>query len=371
MLVFPLKSTIYLTLGKTYLNINFYSKAIEIFKKGIEIDPEDIILINNFGSAYFQNKEYTNAELTLEASLRIDPDNLNSLISYGRILSKNKKFEDSSIYFIEALNKINQNLKNLTLILPKVKFPLKDNVIPINNYNSLKDIKKIFGEFSKIKGTKIQISYELGLALLNIGEFDKAEDLAKESLGVIENVSAYFLLSLFNFHLENYQESIDACVKALDIDKNQKSIRAWLIYLYFESGDTQKAFEIANLILKNEPEDELIWNELGYIYSKTGEYQRATEVLNRAIQINYKLASPWAHLGYIEYKKGNNEMALKYIKKAMKKNPDYPRALYYLAKVLFSQGKADEALVNCNKCLKIDPNFKDAYILRDALNKVT
>jgi len=363
----PLKSVLYLTLGRAYVNINFYSKAIEVFNNGIEIDSENVSLHSYLGFAYVENKEYTKAESILKSSLKIDSDSTNLLISYGRILYKNRKYEDSSKYYIKALNIFNQNIENLILKLPKITFPIKDNAVRKLYFNNSKDLDKKYDEFSKNLKYRERISNELGMVYLNIGEFDKAEDLAKESLNFRENFMAYNLLYSFYYILEDYERSIAACYKSLDIDENQRGIRISLIHLYFKSGNVQKAFEIINLMLEREPEDEVLWNEFGYIYSKIGEYESAIEALNRAIQINYKFANPWNHLGYIEYKKGNYKQALEYIKKAMKKNPDYARAPYYLAKVLYSQGKADEALVYCNECLKISPNFKDAFILRDKI----
>lgn len=367
LVIFPKRANIYLILGRAYININFYSRAIEVFKKGLEIDSENISLLSSLRGAYISNKEYAKAESTLESSLRIDSDNLDLLISYSEILYKNRKYEDSSKNFIKALNTVNQNIKRMILELPKIKFPIDENTVRKFYFEYSEDLDKKYDQFTDNIRYKIQISFELGLAFMNIGEFDKVEVLAKESLSVMENDSAYNLLMFFNFYLENYQESINACIKSLEIDEKQKVIRAMLIHLYFKSGNAEKALEIAKLMLQDEPEDELIWSKLGYIYSKTGEYEKATEVLNRAIQINYKLAQPWNHLGYIEYKNGNIEQALKYIKKAIKRNPDYVRAFYYMADVLFSQEKPDEALVYCNECLKINPNFKDAYILRDKI----
>lgn len=368
-LALPLESRLYLTLGLAYLNINFYSKAIEVFKKGIEIDSENTTLINHLGRTYLRSKEYINAELTLESSLAIDSDNLKALILYCQILFKSKKYEDSSIYFTEALNRIDLYIeKHLKNRFPKIKFPLKVNVIYTSkDLITYGNFSSELSDFSKLISYKLQISYELGLAFIYLGEHDKVKELAKDSLNVMEYSGAYNLLVIVNFYGENYQKSIENCIKSLEINDRNKWLRPWLISAYFESGDTQKALEIAYLILQDEPEDELIWNQLGYIYSKTGEYEKATEVLNRAIQINYKLGQPWSNLGYIEYKKGNYEQALEYIKKAIKKDPDYPRAYYYLAKVLYSQGKADEALVYCNECLKINPNSKDAYILKDKI----
>ncbi len=367
-LALPLESSLYLTLGKAYNSINFYSKAIEIFKKGIEKDSENTTLINNLGRTYLKSKEYANAELTLESSLTIDSDNLMSLILYCQILYKSKKYEDSSIYFTKALNRIDLYIDKYLNRFPKVKFPLKGNIIHTSkDLITSESVSSRLSDFSKYISYKTQISYELGLAFLYLGEHDKVKELAKESLYVTENAGAYILLAIANFYGENYQKSIENCIKSLEINDRNKWLRPWLISAHFESGDTQKALEIANLILQDEPEDELIWNQLGYIYSKTGEYEKATEVLNKAIQINYKLGQPWSNLGYIEYKKGNYEQALEYIKKAIKKDPDYPRAYYYFAKVLYSQGKADEALVYCNECLKINPNFKDAYLLREKI----
>jgi len=369
LLIFPSKDDLYLSLGKVYLRINYYSKAIEVFKKGLEFKADNISLMNYLGSTYTRINEYAKAESTLESAIAVASNNLKSLMTYGSILYKNRNYEESSKILTKALNLIDGEMKRLLWKLPKIKFPVDRSIIRKFSFKNSADLDKKYKKLSSYIKNKIEISYVLGLAFLNIGEFDKAEELVKGSLSVMENSLAYNLLTTIHFNLKNYQRSLDACYKSLDIDEKQKHTRASLPDLYFESGDTTRALETINLILQEDPEDELIWNELGYIYSKTGEFKKATDALNKAIKINYKYASPWNHLGYIEYKRGNYEEALNLIRKAMKKNRDYARAPYYYAEVLFSQGKTDEALVYCDECLKIAPNFKEAYVLKEKIKK--
>jgi len=367
LLIFPSKNDLYLSLGKAYLNKKLYSKAIEAFKKGIEIKADNVSLINFLGWAYFRNEDYAKAESTLESAIALSPNNLQSLLVYGRIQYKNRNYEESSKNLTKALALLNEEMKRLLWKLPKIKFPVKSPSIRKFSFKNSEDLDTKYNNLSNYIKTKIKISHLLGLALLNIGEFDRIEELVKNSLNVMENPLAYNLLIYFYYYLENYPKSLEACYKSLDIDENQEEIKDMLPHLYFESGDTAKALETSKILLQKYPDSESIWSELGYIYSKTGQYEKATDALVKALQINYKHANPWNHMGYVEYKRGNFEKALNLIKKSIKKNPDYARAHYYLAEVLFSQGKVDEALVSCNECLKIAPNFKDAYVLRDKI----
>ena len=369
--MYPDKSYIYLILGKVYVKLNNFKRSIMIAKEGIKINPKNISLMINLAYAYFKNKEYRNAKLTLESAFNLDSENVNTLSLYGQILHEEGKFKDSSNYFIKALNNVNKTIQSILLELPKIKFPIKDNAYERKFYLAFsEELDKKYDRLSEKIQDKIYISFELGLNFLNLGEFDKAEELAKNSLYVKKNAEAYFLLSLFHFCLDNYQECIENCIKALKVGENQKSIRMWLIRYYFEAGNKHKAVEIANSIIENEPEDELVWNMLGYIYSKSREYQKATEALNKAILFNYKFADPWCHLGYIEYKNGNMEEAISDLKKALKIDLRSYRAYYYFAEIKFSRGKYDEALIDCNKCIEIDPKFKDAYALRNKIKNL-
>ncbi|MFX0004031.1 MAG: tetratricopeptide repeat protein [Candidatus Hodarchaeota archaeon] len=369
LLVLPSESNLYLTLGNAYLNINFNSKAIDICKKGIEIDPNNASLLILLGVAYFKNKQHTKAESILESALAVAPNNLQTNQAYGNILFKNRKYDECSRNLTHALTLINEEIKRLLWKLPQTEFPIQNySMMRITiSASKAEEMRKNYKKLFDYIKYKIQVCHTLGSALLKLREFDKVEEIAKDSLNVMENSMAYNLLSSLHFLLEDYPKAIEVCYKALSIDKEQKNIRISLIGCYFESGDMTKALDIINELIQKDPEDELLWNELGYIFSKTGEYEKATEALNKAIQINYKFANPWNHLGYIEYKRGNFEKALNLIKKSMKKDPDYARAPFYLAEVLFSLGKTDEALVYCDECLKIAPNFKKAKILREKI----
>ena len=375
LIMYPDKSYIYLILGKVFVKLNNFKRSIMITKKGIEINSENVSLMTNLAFAYFKNKEYKNAKSTLESIFNLDSKNVDALRIYGQVLNEEAKYKDATIYFTNALNAVNQKIQSQLIELPKIKFPIKDDAYVRKFYFAFsKELDRKYDRLSENVQDKIYISFDLGKTFLNLGEFDEAEELAKNSLLVKKNAEAYFLLSLFHFFLDEYQECIENCVKALEIDDNldkvQKFIRMWLVNCYFEAGNTHRAIEIANSILKNDPEDELIWSILGYIYSKSGEYQKAIEASNRAILFNYKFADPWCHLGYIEYKNGNMEEAINHLEKALKMDLRSYRAYYYFAEIKFSQGKYDEALVNCNKCIEIDPKFKDAYALRNKIKNL-
>ena len=286
--IFPSESNFYLSLGNAYFRTNFYSKAIEIFKEGLKKEAENISLLNYLGATYTHLQENTKAESTLKSAITISPNNLESLNFYGRILYGNKKYAESSKFLKDALDLLNEEMKRLLWKLPKVKFPVTKETKRKFTLKKIEGIDEKYDKLSSYIKNKVDISYILGMAYKNIGEFDKAEKLVQESLSVMENASAYNLLSYIHFDLENYQKCIDACYKSLDIDENQERVRSFLPHIYFVSKETTKALETITLLLQKYPEDEFLWNELGYIYSKTGEFEKATDELNKAIQINYK-----------------------------------------------------------------------------------
>ena len=374
LLVLPTESDLYLTLGRAYLNINYYSKVIDISKKGIENDPNNVALLNLLGTGYLKAKEYIKAESPFKSIVELTSNNPLKIRNYGLVLFKNRKYDESVKILSQALSLIDQEIQNLLWKLPfKIEFPIeKDSIQKITvNETDVEELKRNYNTFSEYIKYKVQISRELGVALLNIEKFEKAEEIAKESLNVIENPLAYNLLGYLYYVINDYQQSLEFYNKSLNVNENQKDVKMSIIYVSFESGEKDKALNAIKILIQKDPEEERFWNLLGYLYSKMGEFEKAEEALNKAIQINYKYADPWSHLGYIEYKRGNYELAIDLIKKAMKKNPDYSRAPYFLAKILISQGKIDKAHDYCEESLKINPTLKKAKILRKKIQKLS
>jgi tetratricopeptide (TPR) repeat protein len=66
-------------LGAIYLNQNKYPQAIEVFKKAIAMNPNYVNAYSNLGHCYFQLKQYQATIDILNKSLSLDPKHVNDI----------------------------------------------------------------------------------------------------------------------------------------------------------------------------------------------------------------------------------------------------------------------------------------------------
>lgn len=74
--LFTYGQTNYLEKGNSYLNNGEFEKAKQIFKAGIEAEPENLIYQCQLGLTLIQQKDYINAENILEKVIQIDSNNV-------------------------------------------------------------------------------------------------------------------------------------------------------------------------------------------------------------------------------------------------------------------------------------------------------
>jgi tetratricopeptide (TPR) repeat protein len=77
--------------------------------------------------------------------------------------------------------------------------------------------------------------------------------------------------------------------------------------VFFEAGDYEEAKNCFGKALVEDPENEIIWNDLGYIFMKQQRYKEALKCFNRSLKINpgYKAARTNLRQAMAERKKSN------------------------------------------------------------------
>ncbi len=77
--------------------------------------------------------------------------------------------------------------------------------------------------------------------------------------------------------------------------------------VFYEAGDYEEAKTCFGKALVDEPENEVIWNDLGYIFMKQERYQEALKCFNRALKVkpSYKAARANLQQAIAERRKAN------------------------------------------------------------------
>ena len=144
--------------GFIFLNLKKYDKAIKVWKKAIEINPQFVEGLNNLGNAFLKIKKFDEAIEYLNDALKLKPDFFETYYTLSEVFFHKAMYDVSLKNLDKALN-----LKpdHLPTISNKIKLLLKMS----KNETALKFIEKVIPYHPKnsdLYNEKAEILSELG-----------------------------------------------------------------------------------------------------------------------------------------------------------------------------------------------------------------
>ena len=133
-----------------------------------------------------------------------------------------------------------------------------------------------------------------------------------------------------------------------------------------EANHPDDAIPVFRKALAMEPENPLLWFNLGIAQQHTGNYEEAIESFHRALGIDNAFTDAWLSMGLIYYELHEFELCEDCYRSALTLNSDDPKAWNNLGVLYFSRGRLNEARDCFEKAVIRFPHYYDAlYNLRD------
>lgn len=126
---------------------------------------------------------------------------------------------------------------------------------------------------------------------------------------------------------------------------------------YNATGRAKESKKLLLRILKKDPKNFHVINNLGLTCSELNDYQSAEKYYNMAIDLNSNFPDPMVNLGILKTKQNKNEEAKNLFVKALKINDKIIPAKISLAGYNEQLGNFVEAKKIYNEVLEIDPNY--------------
>ena len=275
------KAEILNNLGISYNDMGDYGKAIECYKKALEIGknalgnnhPDIALYYNNLGSSYYSIGDYKRAIEYHEKALEINnhPDVTLSYNNLGTAYSRLGDYNKAIEYHKKALEIIKNTFGD--------NHP--DVAVTYNNiggiYNDLGDYRLAIVFFEKAleirKNTfgdnhpDVAVTYNnIGGSYYNIGDYNKAIEYQEKALEILKNTLgdnhpnvavSYNNIGILYHALEDYNRAIEYQEKALEIRKNT-------------FGD-------------NHPDVAVSYSNIGETYYALRDYRRAIYCFQKAL----------------------------------------------------------------------------------------
>jgi len=331
---------------------------------------EELYLIGSRNEQFYKSsKEY------YEEALKRDPSNIRVNTALGNQYLKNGDYETARSHFATAIKRLTHDytrpstgealyLQGLTL---KV-LGLYDEAID-TLYRATWDYAYYSAAY-----------FELAQISCLLGDFTKALHQINESLSSnVRNHRAQGLKAAIQRKMGDYSGAMETLKSILKPDPLNFRLGNEVYLIAKESGKTEKAKKALNDLTKKMRDFDQNYLELAVGYVNDGMLDDAEDVLLR-----YKGENPIVtyYLGYIEDQNGNRDQAKKYFSTAQNLSEDYcfpfrletvkileraisynendGKAYYYLGNILYN--KQDEKAIDYwEQAVKNEPNLAMAY----------
>ena len=138
-----------------------------------------------------------------------------------------------------------------------------------------------------------------------------------------------------------------------------------------EANRPNDAIPLFRKALRMEPENPLLWLNLGIAQQRTGDYEKAVGSFQKALSLDSSIAEAWHSMGLIFYEMEEFELCEDCYSSALCSDDNDPRLWNNLGVLHFTQGDF-EAARNCfEEAVSLMPHYYDAlYNLRDACREL-
>ncbi len=242
------------------------------------------------------------------------------------VLIENTTAANRAINIPEFVNISYDDLKSIAV--PAVEyydhFQLGNELFKANKYReALTEYEKALeGERKEWRVNDWKIYDSLSKVLLQLGDFERAEDQIHESLRLNpDNPEMYANLGL----------------------------------IMFERGSLDQAKKNMDVALRLSPEDPKLWCDRASIRLSMGDYDGGIEDYTKAIQIDPRYVSAYNYRGIALFSKKDLMRALADFNQAIMLDPKDPTPWYFRARIRTEKGEFAEALKDCKKALEVCP----------------
>ena len=155
-----------------------------------------------------------------------------------------------------------------------------------------------------------------------------------------------------------------------EIDINQIIQKA---YNYHKEGKNEDAADLYKKILKTQPDNFNIYNNLGAALKKLNKLQEAEFNFQKALDINPNFVDAIINIGNLQYTLGKFVESETSFKKAIELKPDYAVAHYNFGNIKQKLNRLEEAETSFKKAIELKPDYvialNDLALTQNELNK--
>lgn len=331
--------------------ITAFSKALELAKAAMSIQPQAAYNYLLFGSLYYINKQYDSSIYYERKALALAPKWVNALNNLGLVFDAEKEYDSAQFYYRKAI-----------AVNP-------DYLSPYGNLSFNFSSRQMYDSAYKYSREAVALNpfYTGGYNSLGIiFHFQKKYDSAKiyyyKTISIDPKyASAYNNLGIL-YYTENQLDSSKIYYqKTITIDPVYTDAYYNLALLFYD----QKKYDSAKLYYENvmgiDPKYTDAYNGLAIVFMNLKQFDSSAIYYHKALSIDPKSSYANYNLGVLSYNTKQYDTAIYYYRKSISVDPTYPNNYSGLGNIFVNEKKYDSAAIYFNKAISFDPKFTDGY----------
>jgi len=261
-------------------------RALEYFKKAIEIDPDYALAWSGLSDTYRVMPTYTGisgsrirplAREAAEKALSLDDSLAETHTSMGGTLTDENKFQEAEEHFKLAIE-LNPNYL-------QAYFWSGYN---FNNSRRDQDAINRYRQALKLDPMSAPIAGNLALIYHDLGELDQAQEILDEAISLNpEDSSPYVQYARLHATRGDFQKAVEMAEKALSLNPTSLFTIQWTARILQRAEKHERAIEILQEAMVQEPAFQRVAHSvLGVVYSRMKQYDKAIEHGRKALEID-------------------------------------------------------------------------------------
>jgi tetratricopeptide (TPR) repeat protein len=233
-----------------------------------------------------------------------------------------------------------------------------------------KEARQHLARAAQIDDKLFEAWHDLGVLEAALGNYDRSIDAFRKALDVQPGSRKTVLA--FGEALRRAHQPKNAAklyAKWLDSSPGDADLRARYGQVLREAGDLEESLEQARVLLGQGGQGPdsvgktvIAYNALGLTYYKMGKLDLAETALRKAAELDSKSAFVWNNLGLVAFDRGHDQEAFLHFQKASELDPKYVQARLNKAVVYLDCGDYKRARTELERAVEIDPNDAEAQV---------
>ena len=314
----PDEPEVLVRLADHFLYTKNLKRAIELYLKILEHQPDAIDIYQKLALSYVQDGDKKQAISTLEEIVKKEP----------------LKYQIHNL-----IGELNESLKDWAAARTAYKSSIIVNPDQLENYLKVclleLRLQNPGGAFEILKKAKEkfpdmpQVPYFHGLAYSELKDYPKSVMAFEEAYLMSQTNPNIRLESDFYFYYGaacerngEFERAVNLFKKAIELNPDYADAYNYLGYMYADKGiNLNESLKLIEKAISYEPNNGAFIDSLGWIYYKLGKYDQALVELQKAVELIKDDSVVFEHLGDVYQKLGKRDQAAIQWQKAFQQDP--------------------------------------------------